>query len=151
LWVEIVTLLISGFNDSEQEVTKLTEFIASVSPDIPWHVTAFHQDYHMLDPMATSAEQLRHAAAIGKRSGLRYVYAGNLPGLVGDLEDTRCVACDAVLVGRYGYHIREYHVTAEGCCAACGTPVPGRWDHAFEGQITSHPFLPHDRARLRMV
>ncbi len=151
LWVEIVTLLISGFNDSEEELTKLTEFIASVSPEIPWHVTAFHQDYHMLDPMATTAEQLRNATAIGKRSGLRYVYAGNLPGLVGDLEDTRCASCDAVLIGRYGYHIREYRLTADGKCPTCQTALPGRWDRAFAGQITSHPFLPHDRARLRMV
>ena len=95
LWVEIVTLLMPGFNDSEDELTRLTEFIASVSPDIPWHVTAFHQDYRMLDPAATTAGQLRTAAAIGRRAGLRYVYAGNLPGLVGDLEDTRCASCHA--------------------------------------------------------
>jgi pyruvate formate lyase activating enzyme len=151
LWVEIVTLLISGFNDSDQEVTRLTEFIAGVSPDIPWHVTAFHQDYRMQDPTATTAEQLRKAAAIGKRSGLRYVYAGNLPGLVGEWEDTRCVACDSVLIERYGYHIREYHLTPDGACAVCAAPLPGRWDRAFAGQIASHPFVPHDRTRLRVV
>jgi pyruvate formate lyase activating enzyme len=151
LWVEIVTLLVSGFNDSDAEITKLTEFIVSVSPDIPWHVTAFHQDYRMMDPMATSAAQLRKAAEIGRRAGLRYVYAGNLPGLVGDLEDTRCTSCHKVLVGRYGYHIREYHVTKDGRCPHCTTPLPGRWDHSFAGQITSHPFLPHDRTRLRVV
>ena len=127
LWLEIVTLLVPGFNDSEDELTRLTEFIVAVSPDIPWHVTAFHQDYRMLDPMDTSATQLRQAAAIGRRSGLRYVYAGNLPGLVGDLEDTRCVSCGSVLVGRYGYRIREYHVTKDGACERCGTTVPGRW------------------------
>jgi pyruvate formate lyase activating enzyme len=151
LWVEIVTLLVSGFNDSDAEITKLTEFIVSVSPDIPWHVTAFHQDYRMMDPMDTTAAQLRKAADIGRRSGLRYVYAGNLPGLVGDLEDTRCASCHKVLIGRYGYHIREYHVTKDGACPSCKTPVPGRWDHRFAGQITSHPFLPHDRTRLRVV
>jgi pyruvate formate lyase activating enzyme len=150
LWIEIVTLLISGFNDSDDEVTQLTEFIASVSPDIPWHVTAFHQDYRMMDPTATTAEQLRKAAAIGRRSGLRYVYAGNLPGLVGDLEDTRCTSCQKVLIGRYGYQIREYNVTEDGKCSSCKTALPGRWDHAFAGQIASHPFLPHDRSRLRL-
>src|SRR5688500_6895253 len=151
LWVEIVTLLISGFNDADEEVTKLAEFIASVSPDIPWHVTAFHQDYRMLDPMATTAAQLRKSAAIGRRAGLRYVYAGNLPGLVGDLEDTKCTSCQKILIGRYGYHIREYNVTNDGRCSGCATPLPGRWDHAFQGQITAHPFLPHDRTRFRII
>ena len=151
LWVEIVTLLVPGFNDSDDEVTRLTEFIASVSVDIPWHVTAFHQDYRMVDPMDTTPAQLRSAAAIGRHAGLRYVYAGNLPGLVGDLEDTRCTACRSVLVGRFGYHIREYHVTADGKCASCKADVPGRWDAAFAGQITSRPFAPHDRTRLRRI
>jgi pyruvate formate lyase activating enzyme len=150
LWVEIVTLLVPGFNDSADELTRLTEFIASVSPDIPWHVTAFHQDYRMLDPQSTTPQQLRTAVDIGRRAGLRYVYAGNVPGLVGDLENTRCASCARVLVARHGYHIREYHVTEDGRCPACHTTVPGRWDHAFAGQIASHPFLPHDRTRLRV-
>jgi pyruvate formate lyase activating enzyme len=127
----------------------MTEFIASVSLDIPWHVTAFHQDYHMVDPMNTTPAQLGAAAALGKRAGLRYVYAGNLPGQVGTLEDTRCASCDALLVERYGYHIRSYHVTKDGNCPACDAALPGRWDHAFGGQVTSRPFLPHDRTRLR--
>jgi pyruvate formate lyase activating enzyme len=150
LWVEIVTLLIDGFNDTEAEITKLTEFIASVSPDIPWHVTAFHQDYRMQDPGATTPAMLQQAAAIGRGAGLRHVYAGNLPGQVGDLEDTRCASCTQLLVGRYGYHVREYHVTDDGQCPTCRTPVPGRWDPAFAGQIASYPFVPHDRARLRV-
>ena len=89
-WVEIVTLLIPGFNDSRDELTRLTSFVASVSPDIPWHVTAFHGDYKMTDPQNTTAEMLLAAADIGRASGLRYVYAGNLPGQVGTLEDTHC-------------------------------------------------------------
>jgi pyruvate formate lyase activating enzyme len=151
VWVEIVTLLVPGFNDSDDEVTRMTEFIASVSPDIPWHVTAFHQDYRMMEPAATSARQLRQAAAIGQRAGLRYVYAGNLPGAVGELEDTHCAACHRVLIERYGYLIRAYHVTPEGQCPSCRASVPGRWDHAFTPQITAHPFLPHDRTRLRLL
>jgi pyruvate formate lyase activating enzyme len=150
LWVEIVTLLVPGFNDSEAELIAMTEFLASVSVDIPWHVTAFHQDYHMVDPMDTTPAQLRAAAALGKRAGLRYVYAGNLPGQVGDLEDTRCASCRALLVERYGYHIRGYHVTKDGKCPACHAALPGRWDHAFGGQVTARPFLPHDRTRLRI-
>ncbi len=151
IWVEVVTLLIPGFNDSDTEMTSLVEFLVSVSPDIPWHVTAFHQDYRMRDPSATTAAQLTRAAALGVRAGLRYVYAGNLPGRVGDRENTRCAACEAVVIERVGYHVRGYHLTPEGACARCGTALPGRWDPAFAGQVASLPYLPHDRTRLRMV
>jgi pyruvate formate lyase activating enzyme len=145
IWVEIVTLLIPGFNDSRDELSRLTEFVASVSPDIPWHVTAFHRDYKMTDPPNTTAEMLLTAADIGRGNGLRFVYAGNLPGEVGDLEDTRCSQCHALLVGRYGYHVREYHVTSDGRCPSCRAAVPGRWSPRFDGQITSRPFIPGSR------
>jgi pyruvate formate lyase activating enzyme len=150
-WVEIVTLLIPGFNDSRDELTRLTEFIAGVSPDIPWHVTAFHADYKMTDPSNTTPEMLLAAAEIGRASGLRYVYAGNLPGQVGDLEDTCCSGCGELLVARYGYLIRKYRVTADGRCPACGMSVPGRWSAAFEPQIASRPFLPGSRSRLAVL
>jgi pyruvate formate lyase activating enzyme len=142
IWVEIVTLLIPGFNDSPGEIDRLTAFLASVSPDLPWHVTAFHKDYRMNDPENTTPEMLMEAAAIGRRNGLRYVYAGNLPGRVGDLENTYCHACRALLVERYGYFIRAYRLTPTGACPDCGTAIPGRWAAAFEKQITSMPFLP---------
>ena len=151
IWIEIVTLLVPGFNDSDEEITRLTEFLVSVSPDLPWHVTAFHQDYRMTDPAATTARQLQHAAAIGQRAGLRHVYAGNLPGRVGDLEDTRCTSCDRTLIARFGYHIRDYHLSEDGRCPDCRTELPGRWDRAYAGQVTSHPFVPHDRSRLRVI
>jgi pyruvate formate lyase activating enzyme len=144
-WLEIVTLLIPGFNDSRDELMRLTEFVASVSPDIPWHVTAFHGDYKMTDPQNTTAEMLLAAADIGRGNGLRYVYAGNLPGSVGDLEDTRCASCGDLLVARHGYHIRDYRITADGRCPSCAGPVPGRWSAAFDGQIASRPFLPGGR------
>ena len=111
-WVEIVTLaLIPGFNDSPEELTRLTEFIASVSCDIPWHVTAFHRDYKMTGPANTTADMLLAAVAIGTRAGLRHVYAGNLPGEVGDREDTRCAACGERLIARRGYLVRDYRIT----------------------------------------
>jgi pyruvate formate lyase activating enzyme len=140
--VEIVTLLIPGFNDSPDELRRLTSFVAGVSPAIPWHVTAFHGDYKMSDPEDTTAEMLLAAADIGRQAGLRHVYAGNLPGRVGDLEDTRCASCAATLVARHGYQIRSYSVTPAGGCPACGTRVPGRWSSRFDGQITSRPFVP---------
>ena len=141
-WVEIVTLLIPGFNDSRDEITRLTSFIAGVSPDIPWHVTAFHRDYKMTSPDNTTADMLLGAADIGRAGGLRYVYAGNLPGQVGDLEDTRCAACGGLLIARDGYHIRDYRLTAEGRCPSCAAAVPGRWGAGFDGQLASRPFIP---------
>jgi pyruvate formate lyase activating enzyme len=148
VWVEIVTLLIPGFNDSDEELRGLTTFLAGVSPDIPWHVTAFHPDYKMTGVAATTAAMLQRAARTGLDAGLRYVYAGNLPGRVGELEDTRCHECGERLVVRRGYAIQQYGVSADGTCPSCGTLVPGRWGPAFEGQRISSPFLPHDRTRL---
>jgi pyruvate formate lyase activating enzyme len=147
-WVEIVTLLIPGFNDSPDELKRLTSFIASVSPDIPWHVTAFHGDYKMTDPPSTTADMLLAAADIGRTCGLRYVYPGNLPGQVGDQEDTRCAGCGDTLISRFGYYIRDYRLTAEGTCPLCATAVPGRWSATFDGQLTSRPFVPGSRSRL---
>jgi pyruvate formate lyase activating enzyme len=151
VWLEIVTLLISGFNDSDEELARLTEFIASVSPDIPWHVTAFHADYKMTDPRNTTPAMLRRAATIGKRAGLRFVYAGNLPGLVGNLENTYCPDCGELLVERYGYLIRGYHLTSDGACPSCGARVPGRWGREFEGQLAWRPFLPGNSRRLAVL
>jgi pyruvate formate lyase activating enzyme len=126
-WLEIVTLLIPGFNDSPEELRDLTRFLASVSPDVPWHVTAFHADYRMLDRENTAARELVRAAEIGKEAGLRYVYAGNLPGRVGDLENTRCHACGEMLVERHGYHVLQYRIESDGTCPGCRTRIPGFW------------------------
>src|SRR5262245_19899089 len=125
VWIEIVTLLIPGFNDSRDELERLTAFVARVSPDIPWHVTAFHADYKMQDRQHTTASMLLAAAAIGRANGLRHVYAGNLPGRVGDLEDTHCPACGECVVARRVYLIRDYRLEAGGRCPACATRVPG--------------------------
>jgi pyruvate formate lyase activating enzyme len=148
LWVEIVTLLIPGFNDADDELRGLTEFLASVSVDIPWHVTAFHKDYKMTEPGDTRPQDLLRAAEIGRRAGLRYIYAGNLPGRVGELEDTRCPGCSATLIRRFSYQIEDYRVTSAGKCPSCDLPIAGRWAPQFEGQVTSHPFLPRRASRL---
>jgi len=134
-WVEIVTLLIPGFNDSDEEVKDIARFLAGVSPDIPWHVTAFHKDYRMTDPDDTPASTLLRAATIGREEGLRFVYAGNLPGAVGDFENTRCPGCEAMLVERTGYRILGCRVTAAGTCPDCGRAIPGLWTGgAYHGQ-----------------
>src|SRR5687767_3455852 len=126
-WEEIVTLVIPGFNDSEAELRSAAELIASVSPDIPWHVTAFHQDYRMTENANTTAAQLVRACEIGRAAGLRFVYAGNLPGRVGRWENTYCPDCDALLIERYGYLIRQMNVTPNGQCPSCATTIPGIW------------------------
>ena len=150
LWLEIVTLLIPGFNDDPDELRRLAEFLASVSPDIPWHVTAFHTDYKMQGDgqRDTTPDDLIQAAEIGQAAGLRYIYAGNLPGMVGDWENTRCPRCSETLITRYGYLIEDYRLTSDGRCPNCSCQIPGRWAPTFSGQIISRPFLPHKRARL---
>jgi pyruvate formate lyase activating enzyme len=150
LWLEIVTLLIPGFNDSADELHRLTEFIAGISLDIPWHVTAFHGDYKMQSDVArdTTAEDLLRAVEIGQQSDLRYIYAGNLPGMVGDWEDTRCPQCSETLIKRHGYLIEDYRLTPEGRCPNCSTAIPGRWSTRFDGQVTSRPFLPRRASRF---
>jgi pyruvate formate lyase activating enzyme len=151
LWVEIVTLLIPGFNDSEDELRGLTEFVASVSPDIPWHISAFHKDYKMTDPANTQPRDLARAAEIGRAAGLRFIYAGNLPGQVGDLENTYCPHCHALLIERFGYHILDYRLTPKGTCPKCDMAIPGRWAERFDGQIADLPFLPRPRRREKAV
>jgi pyruvate formate lyase activating enzyme len=148
MWLEIVTLLIPGFNDSADELRRLTEFLAGISPDIPWHVTAFHGDYKMTDPRNTRPDDLLRAVEIGQQAGLHYIYAGNLPGMVGNWEDTRCPQCGETLIKRQSYLVEDYRLTPKGGCPRCATQIPGRWAPHFDGQITSHPFLPHRRSRL---
>lgn len=126
-WEEIVTLVIPGFNDAEDEIKRAADFIASVSPDIPWHVTAFHQDYKMTENANTTAEQLVRVCEIGRAAGLRYIYAGNLPGRVGRWENTYCPSCDELLIERYGYVIKQMKVSPAGRCPACATHIPGVW------------------------
>ncbi|MBU2610561.1 MAG: AmmeMemoRadiSam system radical SAM enzyme [Chloroflexi bacterium] len=127
LWVEVVTLVVPGFNDSNEELWEAARFLAGVSADIPWHVTAFHQDYKMTAPDNTPSRTLLRAADIGREAGLRYVYAGNIPGRVEDYEDTRCPNCNRSLIQRMGYLIRAYHLSAQGACPHCGAQIAGVW------------------------
>ena len=126
-WLEVVTLVIPGFNDDPDDLARMAETLAAISPDIPWHVTAFHQDYRMTDPRNTTAKDLVRGCEIGRAAGLRYVYAGNLPGMVGPWENTWCHSCGALLIERYGYRIDRQSITANGACPDCGTHIPGIW------------------------
>jgi len=127
LWLEIVTLVVPGFNDSETELRAIAHFIASVSRDIPWHVTAFHPDHKMTEPSPTTVNQLIRAAEIGVEEGLHFVYAGNLPGHVSHWESTFCPGCDELLIERTGYLVRDYRITRDGKCPRCQRTIPGIW------------------------
>jgi len=102
----------------------------------------------MTSPADTRPEDLLRAAAIGRQAGLRYIYAGNLPGRVEGMEDTRCHRCGELLIQRFGYSIEKYKLSAEGGCPRCSALLPGRWSKKFDGQIAAAPFLPRARAQL---
>ncbi len=126
-WVEVVTLLVPGRNDSDEELRDAARFLATLSPDLPWHVTAFHPDYRLGDVRATPAATLLRAVDIGRGEGLRHVYAGNLPGGVGDAETTVCPGCSERLVERRGFRVVSRRIDAEGRCPRCERLIPGIW------------------------
>lgn len=137
-WVEIVTLVVPGFNDSDDELTRIADFIAGVSPEIPWHATAFHPDYKMADSYRTPPETLIRAYDIGRKAGLKFVYTGNLPGALGDRENTYCPDCGQLLIRRQGFTVRENHMRA-GRCGKCNTTIPGVWEDAPPAASASYP------------
>ena len=137
-WLEVVTLLVPGFNDSRAELEALAGFLAGISADIPWHVTAFRPDYKMTGPGATTAPMLERAASIGRAAGLRYVYAGNLPGSVGELENTYCPNCRALLVERSGFDVLRNNLTADGACPHCQWTISGFWRPGAQRVRESH-------------
>jgi len=98
----------------------------------------------MADRDYTGVRTLIKACEIGKQAGLHYVYAGNLPGHVGDWENTRCPNCNELLIERYGFEVQDYRLTADGKCPKCATTIPGRWD-AERTQAALHRFSAFDR------
>lgn len=123
VWVEVTTLLIPGYNDSEAVLQDLAAFLAGLSRDIPWHISAFHPMYKMRDVPRTGIESLRRGLKAGRDAGLRYVYAGNISG---ESENTVCPACDEVLIERQGYRIMRNSVVS-GQCSRCGAALAGVW------------------------
>jgi pyruvate formate lyase activating enzyme len=126
IWTEIVTLVIPNYNDSNEELTSIAEFIASISKDIPWHVTAFHPDYKMKDRETTPATTLLRARRLGKQAGLKFVYSGNSPGKVENSENTYCPECDELLVTRIGFRVKN-NFLHNGSCFNCLEAIAGRW------------------------
>jgi pyruvate formate lyase activating enzyme len=124
VWVEVTTLVIPGHNDSDPELTEIAQFIKGVDPGMPWHVTAFHPTYKMMDRPPTPAATLIKAREIGLAAGLRYVYTGNIPG--GQAENTYCYECRELLIERWGYLVRSYRLE-DGRCPKCQAVIDGVW------------------------
>ena len=123
VWVEVTTLIIPGYNDSPEVLEELAGFLAGVSPDMPWHISAFYPMYKMSDVPRTGIESLRRAIDAGERAGLKYVYAGNIPGVS---ENTLCPECKETEIERQGYRIMSYSVK-DGHCSQCGSSLAGVW------------------------
>lgn len=122
VWVEITTLLIPGWNDSDQELEEIARFIKGVDPEMPWHVTRFHPTYKMSDRSVTPASTLQRAREIGLSEGLKYVFVGNIPGEGG--ENTICPRCRETVVERVGFSVISQNL--EECrCGSCGESIAG--------------------------
>ncbi len=127
VWFELTTLLIPGENDSEAELHAASQWIAeNLGSDVPWHFTAFHPDYKMLDKARTPHATLSRARQIALGYGLRYVYTGNLHDEAGG--STVCHGCGEVVIGRDWYELTRWKLTDDGCCDSCGTACAGVFD-----------------------
>jgi pyruvate formate lyase activating enzyme len=123
-WLEVVTLVIPGFNDSDTELGAMAKFLAGLSKDIPWHLTAFHPDHLMTGTPPTPPETLFRARGIAQAAGLRYVYCGNIRGAAG--QDTICPACGLAVITREGFSVNKNLLGENGACP-CGQKIPGVW------------------------
>jgi pyruvate formate lyase activating enzyme len=140
VWTEITTLIIPTLNDSDAELTALAEFVAGeLGVDVPLHFSAFHPDYKMQDLPPTPVETLRRARAIAKRTGLRYVYTGNVHDREGDT--TTCPSCGTAVIERDWYEILQSKLN-KGSCSSCGATIAGR----FGDTVGSY-----GRKRMRVV
>lgn len=121
VWLEVTTLLIPGRNDQPGELRSLAAFLASVSTDIPWHVSRFYPCYRALDVPPTPVGSVESALRIGREEGLNYVYGGNIPGH--GSESTVCPGCGRVVIQRHGFRAVEIGM-ADGVCKDCGRKIP---------------------------
>ena len=133
VWVEITTLLIPGLNDSAQEISAMSAWIAKeLGVNVPLHFSAFHPDYKMTSIHGTPIETLIQARQIALDAGLLYVYTGNVHNAEGDT--TYCPSCGSVLIVRDWYEIKQYHITPDGYCPDCNTRIAGCFEK-FSGQF----------------
>ncbi|MCX6781849.1 MAG: AmmeMemoRadiSam system radical SAM enzyme [Candidatus Magasanikbacteria bacterium] len=124
VWLEITTLLVPGENDSEGELRNIAGFIRNISPNIPWHLSAFYPTYQMTDRPATAPESLTKAYQIGKEAGLRYVYTGNISDM--EMSKTICPKCNEVLIERHGFSVQK-NILEDNSCPYCREEISGVW------------------------
>ncbi|PDW01542.1 radical SAM protein [Candidatus Viridilinea mediisalina] len=124
IWLEVTTLLIPRLNDSDEELRALTNWLAALSPEIPWHVWRFHPDYQLTHVPWTHVNAVERAISIGRAAGLRYVYASNIPG--DPNQHTRCPTCGTPLIERIGNSTTSIRLNGDRC-TACGWTLPGRF------------------------
>ena len=126
VWFEVTTLLIPGENDSDAELHLATDWFAeNLGADVPWHFTAFHPDFKMMDKPHTPPATLSRARKIARSKRLRYVYTGNVHDSEGG--STWCPGCGKLLIERDWYELGEWNLE-EGKCRLCGYTIPGRFE-----------------------
>jgi pyruvate formate lyase activating enzyme len=114
VWFEVTTLLIPGENDSDTELHRASEWFAeNLGPDVPWHFTAFHPDFKMLDKQYTPAATLTRARTIARSKGLHYVYTGNIHDRQG--SSTWCPGCGNMLIERDWYELGKWNLESDRC------------------------------------
>lgn len=123
VWVEVTTLVIPTYNDSDEFLKWAADFIKSVDPAIPWHVTQFYPTHELMDKPRTPVSTLRRAREIGLKTGLKYVYEGNVPGEGG--ENTYCPSCRELLIERIGFTLATVRMK-NASCPKCGEHIEGR-------------------------
>ncbi|MDJ0895417.1 MAG: AmmeMemoRadiSam system radical SAM enzyme [Alphaproteobacteria bacterium] len=137
VWFETTSLLIPGENDGPDEIDRMTQWLVdALGPDVPMHFTAFHPDWKMLDKPSTPPATLHRARTIAMNNGVRYAYTGNIRDTEG--ASTYCHNCKRVLIGRAGYDLTDWNLTADGRCSKCRTPCagvfeqqPGHWGSRY--------------------
>ncbi len=122
VWVEVTTLIIPSYNDSDEILKQIAESIRSVDPAIPWHVSQFYPTYRLTDQQRTPLRTLNRARQIGVETGLKYVYEGNVPG--GEGENTYCPNCGETVFERSGFSVVRNKLTGSRC-NKCGTGIDG--------------------------
>jgi pyruvate formate lyase activating enzyme len=126
-----VTLVVPGFSDDADDLKRMAAFLAEIDPLMPWHVTAFHPDYKMTEGFRqTTVNDLMKVVEIGVEAGLKYIYPGNLPGMVGEWENSRCHHCRTTVIRREGFRVKANYVTEKGTCPTCHKELPGIWGKA---------------------
>lgn len=125
--LEVITLIVPGQTDDEEEIERMAEFLVSVSPDIPWHLTAFRGAYKWRSHSSTRPATLRMAYETAREAGMNHVYCGNLPGQVDGAENTTCPDCGEVLIKRLGYSIEDINLRGDEC-PACSRKIYGRFE-----------------------